>query len=340
MLSVAVVLAWAVSSPAQAQPVKYAQAGMTFLQLNVGARTAAMGGTYVGNVGNVTAMFANPAGLATMEGFNVSANQTNWIADIKQYGVGAAYHLGNLGTVGVNIVSMDYGDFKETVPALDSDPAADQNRGYISMGTFRVNEYAVGLSYARQISTQFSVGGNLKYARQDLPNTEIFDELRGEPTTAENSIANWVIDFGTLYYPGFRDLRFGMSLRNFSKQNDFYNQRFELPLTFDFGVAMDLLQLMPSAAGGDRTSQLTLAADWLHPRDFGERLNVGLEYAFNDLLFLRGGYKFNYDSEGLTAGLGVNVNAGGLGLKADYAYGAAGEFFGAVHRLSLGVALH
>lgn len=334
-LFVALLFALGAAGTAQAQATKYAQAGMGFLKIDPDPRVAAMGGTYAGNIGSATAVFANPAALSMLEGFDATASVTSWIADISLYGAAVAYRFGNIGTFGLSLVSMDYGDFRRTIPYTGTDPAL-RNQGYIDQGTFSVNEYAVGLSYARQITSQFYVGGTVRMASQDLGNVEIINELTGNIEETGNSLNNVVLDFGTMYYTGYRDLRFGVSVRNFSNQSDYFDQRFELPLTLDFGMAMDVLSL----AGGEvENSALTLAVDWLHPRDFEERLHVGAEYAFMDMAYLRGGYKFNYDEEGLTGGLGVHLKTGGYGLKADYSYSAFGDFFGAVHRIGVGITL-
>ncbi len=335
-LITALVLAAGLTDAAHAQPVKYAQAGMPFLQIAVGGRSAAMAGTQQGIIGDAGAMFANPSGMAVLEGLDIQTSVTSWIADISHYGIAAAYRVGNLGTFGVNAVWMDYGTFTRTEVYEGFDPDL-RNAGYESTGTFTVAEYAVGVAYARQIASAFYVGANFKYAAQNLPEMDILDLFNeGQTTVAENNINNWAFDFGTMYYPGFKDLRFGMSVRNFSNQSDYFNQRLELPLTFDFGVAMDLLSLASQAPGGSNNS-LTMAVDWLHPRDYSERLHVGLEYGFMDRLFLRAGYKFNYDEESFAGGVGVKAGLGGYGLRADYAYSAFGDFFGDVHRVTLGI---
>ena len=44
------------------------------------------------------------------------------------------------------------------------------------------------------------------------------------------------------------------------------------------------------------------------------------------MFFLRGGYKFNYDEDGLTLGAGVNVKVAGTQIRLDYAYGSFGIF--------------
>ena len=322
----AVVLVWSPQS-AFAQPTKFAQAGMGFLKIDPGARISAMGGTQASVSQTAFDAFANPAGLAFVEGFDVMASSTSWIADISHYGLAAAYNLGAAGTFGVNLVFMDYGDFRRTVPV-------DDLAGFADLGTFTVNEFAFGISYARRISDQFVVGANVRYAEQDLGVVTIFNEVQGTNEDVGNSVDNFILDFGTMYYTGFKDLRFGMSIRNFSNQSDYFDQRFELPLNFDFGVAMDLLQL---AAEPNDNSALTLALDWQHPRDFSERLHAGMEYGFMDMFFVRTGYKFNYDEEGFTAGVGVDVPIGAAGaLRADYAYSDFGDFFDAVNRITVG----
>ena len=98
-------------------------------------------------------------------------------------------------------------------------------------------------------------------------------------------------------------------------------------------MAMDLLEAFSEA----EDQSLTLAVNWLHPRDYSERLHVGAEYGFMDMVFLRGGYKFNYDEESFSGGLGVKLGVNDFGIRAGYSYTAFGDFFGSVNRVSIGV---
>jgi len=279
-------------------------------------------------------MFANPAGLASLEGLEVISSVTNWIADIKHYAFGVAYNMGSAGTFGVGLIYMDNGDLRRTEPYDGYDPEL-RNIGYLDLGTFNIQEYAIGISYARRITSQFYVGGQLKFAMQDLGDVVIFDEIEGVETNKNNSVSNLVADFGTLYYPGWKDFRFGVSIRQFANQSDYYNQRFELPLTFDFGIAMNVLELF---APEITSSKLTVAADWVHPRDYDRRQHLGVEYSFRDIFFLRSGYKFNYDEEGFTAGLGIRKDISGIGVKIDYTYSDFG-IFDSVSRFTVGIFL-
>ena len=75
------------------------------------------------------------------------------------------------------------------------------------------------------------------------------------------------------------------------------------------------------------------------PPDNSEKLNLGAEYGFHDYLFLRGGYKLNYDTEGLTAGFGVKFPLTVIKssvARLDYAYQDL-KFLSDAHHVSLNV---
>ncbi|RMD94844.1 MAG: hypothetical protein D6813_01465, partial [Calditrichaeota bacterium] len=59
---------------------------------------------------------------------------------------------------------------------------------------------------------------------------------------------------------------------------------------------------------------------------------VGVEYSYLDILFLRGGYKFNFDEESWALGLGVRFK----GMRLDYSYSDFGDYFNPVHRFTVG----
>jgi hypothetical protein len=89
------------------------------------------------------------------------------------------------------------------------------------------------------------------------------------------------------------------------------------------------------------TSELStfrLACDGVHLNDNPEHVSVGAEYGFSRTLFVRGGYVFNTDEEGLTLGTGLNIDAGSSSFTVDYAYAAFGVF-SAIHVFSLGIRL-
>ncbi len=333
---VVIIAAIGLVAPSSAYIKKMAQVGMPFLTIDSNARTAAMGGASVCIANGASALFANPANMVYTNGLDLSLSRTSWIADINQITGAAAINLGTYGSVGISLVWMDYGAFKETVPYSGYD-VEQRKVGYELLGDFTTQEYAIGLSYARKISSMFSFGAQAKYAMEDLYHDKkfmIFDQRLGREVESSIKEQVFAFDIGTMYYTGWKDLRFGMAIRNFSRQGKFVQQRFELPLTMTMGMAMDVLSLVLPP---ESKQHLTVTVDALHPRNWTERVHAGAEYSMFDVLFIRGGYKFNYDEESWTAGLGVRTSLGGNhSLELNYAHAAFGEFFGNVQRLSVG----
>jgi len=59
---------------------------------------------------------------------------------------------------------------------------------------------------------------------------------------------------------------------------------------------------------------------------------VGLEYGYQGMLYLRGGYSFNSDQEKLSAGLGLKYQ----NYRIDYSFNDYGEYLNSVHRVTVG----
>lgn len=308
--------------PSHAVIKKLAQTGLQFLKVDVGARAAAMGGSYTMVGDDATAMFYNPAGLGkTASRYEVFAAQTQWIADIKYSAAAAAISLQNLGSFGLSVITSDYGQVIGT-------RVAATEKGFEETGDLDVGALAIGLTYARQLTDRFTVGGQLKYCFQRL-GTNIYNVGGIE---YENKVAGLAYDFGTIFYPGFKSMRIGMSVRNFSPQFKYRQESFQLPLTFLIGVAMDVMDFM-----GEHDNPLLIAIDAIHPRDYSERIHMGAEYTLMNMISLRAGYKFNYDEESFSGGVGFNYGVGGLKVKLDYSYSMM-DVFDAVNRISFGIA--
>ena len=306
--------------PAHPAIRKLAQTGLQFLEVDVSPHAAAMGDAFlmVGNDAN--AMFYNPAGIAKMQSeFDFFAGHTRWIADISYNAGGIVKNMGNWGSVGLSFITANYGNIIGT-------RVASNDKGFIETGNVSVGAYAFGLAYARRLTDKFSVGGQIKYVSQHLG-----ENLFANGSTVKNKVSGLAYDFGTIFYPGFKSFRFGMSVRNFSPQFKYQETPFQLPLTFRIGFAMDVLDLM-----GEHSNSLLIDVDAIHPRDYTERINIGGEYWFRNIFAIRGGYKFNYEEQGLTAGFGFKKDVAGFSIKMDYAYQDFGVFSN-VNRVSFGL---
>ena len=305
-------------APAQGQESieKRGQASMTFLLINPSPRAASMVATNALE-GEAAALFQNPAGIANIpKQTDVMLGQTQWIADITQNAFAVAYRSEGVGVFGLSWVSMDHGDIFRTT--INKDPFS---LGFNEIGQVETEESVIGLAYAREITNKFSIGGQVKRVAQTLQDTRA------------DGIA---FDMGLIYYTGYKNSRLTMAIRNFSKEVQYIEQSHQMPLVLKIGLTVDALALLaPDMSEGN---SLLVFSELSHPRDSPEKVDIGLEYWFEDAIALRLGTGFNYDDNDLGAGLGFKLKQMGTAdLRGDYAYTNYGDILGGVHRFALGV---
>ena len=288
-----------------------------FLNIDVGSRAVAMGGAYTAVAGDVTAMYWNPAGIAQITQFESIFCHSRWIADLSINYAGAVLPMGNLGTLGVSAMFFSMDEMERTT--INSPDGTGE--------MFDAGSYAFGLSYARNLTDRFSIGGSVKYISERLYHC---------------NASGMAVDVGTLFDTNFNGLKIGMSISNYGTKMQMLGRdtqiqadidprisgnnaninanletdAYDLPLMFRVGLSMDVLK-------GIGNSNLILSVDALHPNDDVESVNVGGEFIFNNLVSLRAGYKslFARDSEaGLNFGGGVQYEIMGTRLYIDYAY--------------------
>jgi hypothetical protein len=296
----------------RAQNPNIGTAGAQFLKIPVGGRAAAMAGAFVSNANDVSAVFWNPAGIVSVNSSGVLFAHTEWWATVQMNHAAFVQTLEGVGSFGVSFTSLSMDKMDVTTE--------DQPEG--TGETFDAGDLMIGLTYARKLTEDFSVGISAKYIQQRIWNE------------TANGIA---FDVGTQYRIGFRDLTLGMSMANFGGDMTYDGRdlavdyavnpnnvttrlapsrlapdSYPLPLHFQVGISM-------SPYVSDDFSVL-VAADVAHPNDNNEELNVGMELTILRQLFLRGGYRFGYDIEKATLGAGVSAPLGGINLTFDYAY--------------------
>lgn len=304
-----------------------------FLTMAIGARATAMGGAFVATADDISALYWNPAGVSRQGNNGAMFTYSKWFADINYNWSGAFLNLGDMGSVGLSVTYLDYGDMEVTT--LAEQDGTGQN--------FTAHDMALALSYAYNLTDRFSIGGNVKYINQKIWNS------------SASSIA---LDLGVLFHSDIYGLRIGATISNFGSdmsmdgkdilvQYDISEQiygnndqilaklrtdEYPLPLLFRIGLAMDIIDT--------EDHKFTLGVDALHPSDNDESLNVGAEYVFNNWFALRGGYKslfLDNSEEGLTLGFGLKYKlAPNFGIFIDYAYQEFGILKDTQH-ITLGV---
>lgn len=280
------------------------QSGWQFLKINGDPHQAAMGGVYLVNH-NANAVFGSPANLANINTFDVQFNSVSWLADIKHNSVSIAKRFGAFGTLAFSFVSLDYGNIPETI---HEEGQGGTTSPLVTGNYFTAYDLAIGLSYAKMITDRLSLGGNIRYISENI---------------AGAGMNNWAVDFSTYYYTGLNSLRLSIIARNFGPDTHLVGYSEELqsepveirmPLEFRTGIAYDFFN------NDENKNYLTAAIDGKVQSDGPEKINIGLEYVFQEMLFLRSGYRFNYDSEGITLGFGFNYLLGNRMLSINYAF--------------------
>lgn len=305
---------------------KLAQTGFKFLSVISDARGSAMAEAMTSLQVGSSALFFNPAGMADMSTFcDASGSINKWIADIKHTAFSVAINPfnGDYGVFGFSVQLVDYGDFYGTVVNRASP------QGYDDTGIFKLNALALGFGYARKITDRFSIGGQIKWIRQDLGESTIPINIRVSPTsddvriadttTTSNKLSPLVFDFGTQFRTGIKSLVFGMSVRNFSKEVEYVDEGIQAPMVFTLGVSMDVMDLFEDIPF---KQSLLVSLDASHYRDHPEQIKIGLDYKIMDMFAIRGGYMSSNDLNDFTYGIGIEK----YGFGFDYAYTPFGVF--------------
>jgi hypothetical protein len=263
---------------------KLAQTGFQFLSIHPDARGVAMGEALTAVPGYSISVFYNPANTSFMEPFlDFSLNQNKWIADINHYSGSIAFRpwQGRYGVFALSVLSVDYGEFLGTIPVPD--PATGKD--YTETGEFSPNAFSIGAAYSKALSDRFGFGLHLKYVSQDLGSSLIPVPERPGLERISKSYSEGVLafDFGTIYRTGLKSLTFGMSVQNFSREVRFESEGFQLPLVFNIGISMDMMDLiMPDS----KIHSFLLSVDANHPRAQPEQLKIGGEYSVMNILAL------------------------------------------------------
>ena len=312
---------------------------MQFLKVLPSARAAAVGEAYTTWAAGAEAVFWNPAGLARVENQELSLTYTDWLFDAQQGGLGYALSLGRWGAVGLQVQYVDFGEFEETTNERPF--ISDPNGPGLTGRTFRPFSYVVGATYARFLTDRFALGLSVKYAHESLfdggtVRTQVREGVVDDVGTSASGV---LFDFGIRYATGFRSIEIASAVQNFGSDVRYAVESYPVPLLFRVGIAADLVGPNALLVDGTPDNQVRAAFDIFHPNDYAQQVHFGLEYEFASVLSLRGGYKYNYDADGLTLGGGLRYGIGDLGFAIDYSYGAMGTYLGNVQRFSMTVAL-
>ena len=333
-----------------------------FLSVGAGARGLAMGGAFCAVADDATAGYWNPAGLIRIEGQEAQFMHSERFGGIVKYDyLGYGRSNGTTG-LGASLFRTDVGDIANTlnIPYYDTgsdgvfgvdgtgepgdagnddyDPDTNPN-GTEGNGVWDAGEeliydesaityesgvdWALYLTWSRNISADFSVGASAKIIQRSLMGSSAY--ALG-------------LDLGAKWHPT-EAFSLGMNLQDITATQLFWNTGSTetiLP-TVKLGMAVrwpisKFATIATIAADGDFRFEGREYSAQYHFSGISLDTHIGAEFLIKDLVALRIG-----SSEGsMTAGLGLKFNLLNHPVNLDYAY-LSHQDLDATHRMSLGV---
>lgn len=309
--------------PASAQS-RVGTTAATFLTLGSGARGASLGNAYTAIATGPDALFWNPGGAARpyrgthRTGLFFTNNQ--WVADIDYNAAAVVVPVTSSGVVGLSLATVDYGNMK--VRTISQPEGTGE--------TFSATDISIGLSYAMPLTNSFYFGGTTKYVRQSIRDMAattmavdvgfvlVTDYFNGMQVAA--SIMNFG---GKMQMDGINselkvDVVPGNTGSNESIPARINMDRWDLPLSFKFGIALPIIST--------NNTELSLLGDANQTNDNNLNADFGAQFEYFTRMMtfdLRAGYRDagvdNVDSH-LSYGAGLDIQLSGVRFGFDFAY--------------------
>jgi hypothetical protein len=257
-------------------------AGLLFLRLGMGTREAAMGGTGVASTDGAAAAYWNPARLAFAGGgTSFLLQQQKWLQSFDYTAVALTHH-GSFGVVGLTFA----GFFSDKIERYGAEPVG------VPEGTFSPYDLAFGASYSRALGEELAIGlqAKLVYEKIDIYSGTVL-------------LYDLFFAWNLRHLPG---VSVGVAGTNLGGQMKINQEPFNPPKAVNVGASWT-----PQA--GTLRERLTVAGDVGFYNDGEEKAHLGGEVKVVPELALRVGYRFNYENQGLTAGVGFRHGSFGLG---------------------------
>jgi long-subunit fatty acid transport protein len=295
-------------------------AGAQELLIPVGANGIALGGSNVAFASGTDAIYWNPAGLSRMTfGTEAYFSHMSYIADIGiDYGA-VGVNFQGIGTFAASFKSISFGNIPVTTEDNPDGTGATYSPAYV----------VAGLTYSRNLSDRISVGVNFNLISEAIMST-----------TATGFALDAGVQYNGLIIP---ELKLGIVVKNlgpnmtYSGANLYHQEAgvgssgwfstvaapFELPSQIEMALAYEKKL--------NEMNDIAVYGDFENNNYSSDLYKVGIQYAFDNMIFLRGGYNYApnavKDVTGQSSqiydwslGAGFNYNLGGLNFTFDYAY--------------------
>ena len=311
-------------------------AGAAQLLIPVGAENIAVSNANVATVSGVEALFQNPAGIAKYDGTaQAMAGTMSYIADIKVTNFGLLTNFGKIGTIGLSVKSLDFGDI----------PVTTFNETEGTGATFSPRFMTIGVTYGKSFSDRVQFGVNFKLVSEAIINTKA---------------SGLAVDLGVQYQFPDMPLYIGVVLRNLGSRMEYQGSDLEQQLTpagSESGTIVERFRI--KAEEFDLPSQFDISLNYEVIPDLSLMgtftqnsfsANTGsfaAKYSFKDFVWVAAGTQLGIASSsdqpddvdddewtewsdtvwGYTFGAGVAIPLGEFKVGVGYSYRSVSDYF-------------
>jgi opacity protein-like surface antigen len=302
--------------------------GAEQLLIPVGARGIATGGAFIANLSGLESIYYNPAGLDVYPQTEAMFSYVNYLADINISYFAVGTTLGDIGSIGFDLKTFDFGDIPVTTETFPDGTGETYSPSFLTLG----------FTYSKVLTDRISIGTNLKLITESIQNT---------------NATGFALDAG-VQYRFSEALMIGAAVKNIGSDMKYSGQdlssRTVIPgsipgsstgsyevITEGFQIPSFFQLSLSYALNIDEQNNLMFAGAYTANNSFEDIANLGMEYGFMNNFFVRGGYNFLVENTseyiyGLTFGAGLDYKIGGeVGFVFDYAFRDVKDFPSANH---------
>ena len=269
--------------------------GFTILKVGISASMTGKGEAVSASQGDATILWYNPSASLNCQSSNFCFSHNSYIFKNNIENASLIIKKGNH-SYGLGVIFLNYGreDKRDTSAEL--------------IGEWHAIDLVVAGNYAKRISPYLSFGTNLKM---------VYEKIDTE------SSYGFATDFGILYDSFIKGLNLAFVTQNIGFSTKMKKERITFPLTYKVGFNYDI--------SFTNQSELSFSTDFIKYIDDDTKINMGMEYAYSEVIYTRSGYKLNYDEQDFSAGLGLKIN----NYRFDYSFTPYKSDIGNAHRFSI-----
>jgi len=254
--------------------------GFQMLRIASGADLAAQGGSGTFYSRSAFGFLQNAAANLITRNHVISMTQNYWIFDTKLNSMAYSNSSGK-SSFSVAYRYLDYGKIENR-----------DETGTI-IGEFHPLDLSLSTSFAYRITPDHYVGININ---------GIYEKID------TSSSIGFSFDLGYVYLTNLKNLKIAATIKHFGKTTKMNEEDIDLPITAEISLADDFL-----------INQIALSTELKVVKYFDDdqiKAIAGICIRPLDKLDLRFGYKFNYDTEDISLGIGINLKK----IAIDYTY--------------------